>query len=275
MAACAGPGSVAMYQTEGGVVYSDINYSKVDDDNLLDIYLPAGAKTGPTQSSQLYPVIVWIHGGGWRWGTKDKVPVLDLTKAGYALVSINYRLDGHAKYPAQIDDCRASLAWLKLHGAQYNLDINRLGLIGASAGGHLVALLGTSEGNFPDLPKIRAVCALYPPTDLISVVPESDRDSSIGLVPLLLGGSVNEKKALAWEGSPVRYVTAEAPPFFLIHGQMDTLVPVQQSNELNDALLKAGVSSQLKVYPDKKHGFYPDEELTGEIVAFFNKNLSP
>lgn len=273
LVSCDDSGGVDAFRSEGGSVSTDIRYCPGIDDDLLDVYVPAKSDTGTKNQRALLPVIMWIHGGGWRWGTKDNVPVLKIAKAGFALVSINYRLDGHAKYPAQINDCRAALAWLKQNGTRYGLDTGRIGIIGASAGGHLAALLGTSEGDFPELPKIRAVCALYPPTDLISIVPENDRDSSIGLVPLLLGGPVNEKKNLAWDASPVKYVTPDDPPFFLIHGQLDTLVPVQQSIELNDALLKAGVPTKLKICPDQKHGFYPDAELTSEIVAFFGRYL--
>jgi len=270
LTSCSAPRSAKLYEAQGNIVHRDLVYATADGKKLLlDVYLPPEAKGTLVAKPRTYPVILWIYGGGWRWGSKDNVPVVTLTTAGFALVSFNYRLDGHAKYPAQIDDCRAALRWIRQNGSKYHLDPDRVGVLGASAGGHLAAMLGTTGGDAPDFPKAKAVCALYPPTDLITVVKEDQRDDWLGLVPLLLGGPVNQKADLARQGSPIRYVSQGDAPFFLIHGEQDTLVPKEQSQSMHRALLKAGVPSKLKLFPEEKHGFYPDKALTQEIVDYF------
>ena len=132
----------------------------------LDLYLPEKA-TGPL------PVVVWIHGGGWQAGNKDHCRALPFVSKGFAAASINYRLSQHAKFPAQIDDCKAAIRWLRAHASQYQLDPNHIGVWGESAGGHLVALLGTTGGkefsppgpNAKQSDKVQAVCDWYGPTD--------------------------------------------------------------------------------------------------------------
>src|SRR5205823_8686811 len=107
--------------------------------NVLDLYRPPKAE-GPV------PLVIWVHGGGWQNGDKSRTPALDLLARGYAVASINYRLSQHAPFPAQIHDCKAAVRFLRAHAAEYRLDPDRVGAWGMSAGGHLVALLGTSDG---------------------------------------------------------------------------------------------------------------------------------
>ncbi|HKB42657.1 MAG TPA: alpha/beta hydrolase, partial [Gemmataceae bacterium] len=111
--------------------------------NKLDLYIPEKADAP-------LPVVVWIHGGGWRAGSKDRCPITWLAGKGYLVASINYRLLQHGEFPAQIEDCKAAIRWLRANAKKYNLDPDRIGVMGASAGGHLVALLGTS-GHVKDL----------------------------------------------------------------------------------------------------------------------------
>jgi acetyl esterase/lipase len=228
----------------------------------MDLYVP--------QTARPAPVVVWIFGGSWKYGSNGyHLNLRDLTASGIAIASIQYRLSGTAKYPAQLDDCRAAVQWLRTNGARYGIDPHRIGASGESAGGHLAALLGTVEGA----PSIRAVCALYPPTDLVALgrmYESPDRPSDIDK---LLGGPIEQKLALAREASPVDRVTSSSPPFLIIHGADDTLVPLAQSQELDRRLKRAGVESHLIIVPGKGHWFLLDRSQIAEVARFFRKHF--
>ena len=224
-------------QIKGNIVYA----TRATGDLRLDLYLPA---TPPP-----HPLVIWIHGGGWKFGDKAWMFYLrKLTRQGFAIASIQYRLSHTAKYPAAIDDCRDALLCLDKHGPAFGLDTGHIFLSGASAGGQISALIALETGR----PEIKAVCVLYPATNLTGF---SNQDAKHGYLPDFLGGSVNEKRAEAIEGSPVNHVTKSAPPFLIFHGDQDTLVPIAQSEELNDKLHAAGVESHLIVIHGKGHGF--------------------
>jgi len=207
----------------------------------LDLYLPAAPAP--------HPLVIWIHGGGWKFGDKAWMLYLrNLTRQGFAIASVQYRLSGTAKYPAAIDDCRDALYWLEQNGGQYGLDSHHIFLSGASAGGQLSALIALEAGRSD----VEAVCVLYPATDLTGF---SNQDAPHGYLPDFLGGSVNAKRPEAVEGSPVNHVSHNAPPFLIFHGDKDTLVPIAQSEELNDKLHAAGVESHLIVLHGRGHGF--------------------
>ncbi len=226
----------------GEKILGNIVYAKRPTGDLhLDLYLPAAPAP--------HPLVIWIHGGGWKFGDKAWMFYLrDLTRQGFALASVQYRLSGTAKYPAAIDDCRDALVWLEQNGGRYGLDTRHIFLSGASAGGQLSALIALEAGH----PRIKAVCVLYPATDLTGF---ANQDAPHGYLPDFLGGSVNSKRADAIEGSPVNHVTGNAPPFLIFHGDKDTLVPIAQSEELNAKLHAAGVESHLVVVHGQGHGF--------------------
>ncbi len=225
----------------------------------LDIYSPSGR--GP------FPLVMWIHGGGWKYGNKGWMLYLrKLTQRGFAVASVEYRLSNRAKYPAQLNDCRDALAWLWKNGASYRLDRRNTFLAGASAGGHLAAMLGLEEGHA----RIDAVCAMYPATDLTGF---PNQDALRGYLPELLGGSVNQKRALAESGSPVRHVDRSAPPFLIFHGDKDLLVPIRQSEELDAKLHRAGVESHLVVLPGMPHGFALTDAQLDSVARFFRAHL--
>jgi len=229
----------------------------------MDLYVP--------RSDKPVPVVLWIFGGSWKRGFKGyHLNVRDLTRHDIAVAAIEYRLSDEAKYPAQIDDCRAALAWLRENGPRFGLDPHRIGVSGESAGGHLAALLGTLEGA----PRVRAVCALYPPTDLLSLgrqyaYPEGPSD-----IERLLGGPIEEKEALAMSASPINHVRSTTPPFLLIHGQDDTLVSPEHSVKLHRRLRQAGVESHLILVPGKGHWFLLDPPRLGEVARFFQKKFA-
>jgi len=228
----------------------------------MDLYVPRTARPAP--------VVVWIFGGSWKYGSNGyHLNLRDLTASGMAIASIQYRLSGTAKYPAQLEDCRAAMQWLRANGARYGIDPQRIGVSGESAGGHLAALLGTIEGA----PSIRAVCALYPPTDLVALGRRYESPVRPSDIDKLLGGPIEQRLALAREASPVNHVTSKSPPFLIFHGANDTLVPVAQSEELRRRLVRVGVQSRLVVVPGKGHWFLLDRGQIAEVARFFQRHF--
>jgi acetyl esterase/lipase len=247
--------------------------------NRLDLYVP--------KSTTPLPLVIWIHGGGWEHGSKDGGgPSLDLLRKGFAVASINYRLSQQAVFPAQIDDCKAAVRWLRANAKDFNLDPDHFGAWGASAGGHLVALLGTTDDTaFPtrDCAKkasssVQAVCDWFGPTDFLhwgDLTVDSPLANRPSQISKLFGGTVPEKQDLARKASPVTYVSKTCAPFLIFHGDKDPLVPLQQSEELNDALKKAGVDSTLHVIKGGVHGGlgFNAPEVLQEEETFFTKYL--
>ncbi len=242
----------------------------------LDIFVPKG--DGP------FPLVIWIHGGGWEAGNKDTNPALELLAKGFAVAGANYRLSQHAPFPAQIEDCKAAVRYLRANAKKYNLDEKHFGVWGASAGGHLVALLGTA-GNVKELEgegdnlkvssKVQAVIDWFGPTDLLKMTPENA--PATHPIVKLVGGPLKEKSKLAEQANPIKYISKETPPFLIIHGDKDTLVPLNQSEILHEAIKKAGVESELVVIKNAGHGGKDflaalDRE---KMITFLEKHLKP
>ncbi len=237
----------------------------------LDLYLPEKADGA-------LPVIVWIHGGGWRGGSKDRCPAVPFVTKGYAVASINYRLSQHAKFPAQIEDCKAAIRWLRANASKYHLDPQRIGVWGASAGGHLVALLGTTGNlkkwdvgdNKDQSSRVQAVVDWFGPTDFRNI-----KGGAESPVSQLLGGPIADNKEKAAQASPVTHVAKGDPPFLIMQGDMDPLVSASQSEELAAALKKAGVEVTLKILKGAKHGGpeFSTPESRKLIADFFDKHL--
>ncbi len=247
----------------GEKIHRNVRFASPQGHDLhMDLYVPKNV--GPA------PVVTWIFGGSWRIGSKGyHVNMRDLPRYGIAVAAIQYRLSGTAKYPAQLEDCRAALRWLRAHGGAYGIDPGRIGLSGESSGGHLAALLGTMEGA----PAIRAVCALYPPTDLVSLGRRYAGPEKPSGIERLLGGPIEQKLALAAAASPVTHVRPGAPPFLLIHGDRDELVPLAQSRELHRHLRQSGVESRLVIVPGKPHWFLLEERQLMEVARFFQNHF--
>jgi acetyl esterase/lipase len=241
---------------KGESIRRDLVYAKRPTGDLhLDLYLPAGP--GP------HPVVMWIHGGGWKYGDKAWMLFMrKLTQQGFAIASVQYRLSGTAKYPAQIEDCEEAFRWLRIHAAGKGLDVRNIFVAGSSAGGHLAALVALEEGR----DKVRAAAVMYPATDLTAF---GDNNTRKGYLPPLLGGTVNEKYALAQEGSPVNHVHHDSPPFLIFHGAKDELVPVAQSYELQRRLRAAGVECRLIVLPEEVHNFQLNDAQLQAVGRFF------
>ncbi len=243
----------------------------------LDVYLPSEVKEG----AKPLPLIVWIHGGGWTGGNKERPPAVRFVNEGYAVASINYRLSQHAIYPAQIEDCKTAIRWLRANAKKYNFDPEHVGVWGASAGGHLVALLGTTaeakelEGkgaNLDQSSRVQCVVDWFGPTDFTVIGDMAENPNSP--VCKLLGGTVKEHKQLAEQASPAKFVNKNSAPFLIQHGDKDPLVPIAQSEELEEYLKKAGVEVTLQKIAGAGHGFGNKEsEIAPPIKAFFEKHL--
>jgi len=238
--------------------------------NRLDLYLPEKA-AGPL------PVIVWVHGGGWNAGDKAQSPAIPFAAKGYAVASVNYRLSQDAIFPAQIQDCKAAVRWLRANAGKYGLDTNRFAAWGGSAGGHLVALLGTagaakelegSGGNGDQSSRVQAVVDWYGPTDFLTIPEKSTRTQ-------LLGGLPQQNKEKAAKASPVTYASKDCPPFLIMHGDKDNTVPFSQSEELAEVLKKAGAEVTFLTVKDAGHGgpnFLKPETLR-LVEDFLDKHL--
>ena len=262
----------------GARLVRDLEYARTVSKSLkLDLFLPPKDK-------QPVPVVVWIHGGGWRVGNKGDCPFVWLAGQGYAVVSIDYRLTHEAIFPAQIHDCKAAIRWVRAHAAEYGLDPARVGAAGISAGGHLVALLGTSGGvkelegdlgnNLKYSSKVQAVVDFCGPAVFTGEAPlpndvEQRRDRA---VVKLLGGSLHENQEKARLASPSTFVGKDDPPILIVHGDQDEVVPVNQSIVFADMLKKAGVDVTLSIIKGAPHFVITPDTLT-LALKFFDKHL--
>jgi len=258
-----------------GATITDATYCTMDGEpQKMDIYFPDAG--GP------WPVLVYIHGGSWMTGDKGEAAGLgdNMIAQGYVFVSLNYRLYPDVRFPKMIEDVKCAIRSLRAHAEQFNLDPNRIAAIGASAGGHLVALLGASDpsagweaGEYLDQSsRVQAVIAMAPATDFSKKFTNAD----IQTLVLVAFGSKNIPAA-----SPVSHVTPDDPPFLLIHGNRDPVLPMEQSQLMYDALNKAGVPAQLLVVENGDHSLTaPDgsaqptiEEIDQIISDFLAKYL--
>jgi acetyl esterase/lipase len=252
-------------------------HSPKEGDVLLDLYLPEKAPAAAL------PVIVWVHGGGWNKGSKENPPLGWLATEGYAVASINYRLSWLARWPAQIDDVRAAVRWIRVNAAKHGLDPERIAVAGGSAGGHLAALAGTEPPPAGEkVPsRVRAVIDLYGPTDLLTMpgntpgAGRTDTDLARSNGARMLGGPVRERPELARAASALHHVSSDDPPFLILHGDRDPQVPLEQSQRLHEALRAAGVSSELVVLPGAGHGGkeFATPEIRARIRAFLASAL--
>ena len=271
------PTEVANVAIQRDLVYKRINGAVL----TLDLYCPEKV-SGP------FPVIVWIHSGGWSRGRKERCPAVTLVQDGYAVASIDYRLTTTAPFPAQIEDCKAAVRWLRANASTYHLDPDHIGVWGHSAGGHLAALLGTSGGvrelegtgdNMSYSSRVQAVCVVSGPGDLLQLYRAATGPSGTEINPkvkpaleALIGVPVEENKTKAMAASPITYVSKDDPPFLMIHGEIDSTVPVSQAESFAAALKAAGVETTLEIAPGRGHGA-GGPKFQPMIKAFFDKYL--
>ncbi len=262
-------------------IIANIPYADTDNPRQqIDLFLP------PQQlDDKPLPIVAFIHGGGWRKGSRRSGlnfigPMVQTGK--YIGASIGYRLTDEAIWPAQIHDCKAAIRWLRANAEKHGGDSKKIVVAGSSAGGHLVAMLGTS-GDVPELEgdlgdwcekssRVDGVINFFGPSNLISMGGWHNNPDSPE--SLLLGGPVPENKDIAKAASPITYVTKDDPPFLTIHGTNDALVPFEQSIQLTDSLQKAGVLAQLIPIQDGGHGRPQVSELNNRIMLFLENQFT-
>jgi acetyl esterase/lipase len=264
---------------EGTIVHRDIPYvSDGHERQKLDLYLP--------KSEDKLPLIIWIHGGAWLAGSKDFMVPLEYLADGYAIASINYRLSQHAIFPAQIQDCKAAVRWLRDNAQKYNLDPNHFGTWGASAGGHLVALLGTAaDVNGFDVgehlsvsSRVQAVADYFGPTDFLQMEAHRLPNGMVHNTPdspesKLIGGPIQDNPEKVARANPITYVTSDDAPFLIVHGDNDPLVPHHQSELLEAALKKANIEVSFYTVKGGGHGMFKDPNVPKITREFFQKHL--
>ncbi|HEX7977117.1 MAG TPA: alpha/beta hydrolase [Gemmatimonadaceae bacterium] len=295
---------------------------------LLDLYLPR-------HSTRPLPVIVWLHAGGWRSGDRKQAPDLSRHFAahGFAMASIDYRLSREATFPAQLHDVKAAIRWLRTNTERLGLDGRRIGLWGASAGGHLATLAALTPDSASEPAElgsesvgsesvgsesvgsesvgsesvdsdpnaaadVQCVVTAYAPMDFLVMDAQRDAakievdDPSAFVLPpgartgdarsyesLLIGAPIHDRPDLAHAASPLGYVTADAPPFLIVHGRSDRAVPAQQSVMLHRALVRVGAEVTLHLIDGRGHGFLDRADtapaLTLSVIeAFFRRHLT-
>lgn len=271
------------------IVEKDITYGMAGETALkLDLARPEGE--GP------FPAIVFIHGGGWSQGSRQgyQSQIQEAARRGYVAVTITYRLmkfdeakkettTAEQPFPAQIHDAKAAIRWLRSQAEHYHVDPNRIGVTGASAGGHLSLLVGLTdpesklegESGHPDeSSRVQAVVNVYGPTEMASCY---EKSSVAWIFRLFLGGTPDEAADAYRQASPLTYVTADDPPVLTLHGDQDLLVPVDQARQLDAAMRAAGAPHTLMVFEGHGHGFGGEtrEQAAKATWEFFDKHLKP
>jgi acetyl esterase/lipase len=270
----------------------DVAYADLHELQALDIRTPKG-KDGP------FPVLIWIHGGAWKQGTKNSIPTwLQQIAAGdYAIASIDYRFSDN-DWPASAADARASIRWLRAHASEYNLNPDQFGLLGSSAGGHLSGLVAVSAdaevlngeealGNWEVSGAVQAAAPFYGPHDLANLDPDRalsncpddkemvhDEPDTPETLLLDCAPSYSSCPDLSAEASPISYVDDSDPPTFLVHGLEDCTIAPNQSVRMAQALQKVGVPTYLALVPEAGHNSSQCAEF-GQLViplrAFFDR----
>jgi acetyl esterase/lipase len=271
-----------MNKTRPGI--ANIKYAEHSSRNVMDLYVP---KTG----SEPFPVVMWIHGGGFMMGDKADPQSLDaFLEAGFAVASVNYRLSSEAKWPAQLDDLKSALAALQSNAAKYNVNRGKVAAFGASAGGHLATWLALVSAR-DDTTRIQAAVDWYGPIDFTTMDLDIEQtgvkratgrnDAADSPESVLIGKTVKDDPAAAKAASPLSALAAlpateMPPPFLIMHGAKDPFIGRGQSERLRDALLSRNQSSvEYHLLPDGTHGGgdFEDAAATGLVIDFLARHL--
>lgn len=262
--------------------FRDLVFAKVDGQELkLDLYLP--------ESETKAPLVVYIHGGGWRKGSYKSCRTAWLAEHGFAVASISYRLTDKAIFPAQIHDCKGAVRWLRAHADKYGYDAKRIGVVGTSAGGHLSLMLGVTAGdtamegsvggNPEQSSRAAAIVDYYGPSDFVLRAGNQPSKTQTPDSPvfLLLGGPAGSLRKEARFASPAYHVTSDDPPLLILHGDKDATVKLDQSERMLAAYEKFGLPVKLEVVPGAGHGSAPifAKKYQEQVAEFFRLHLVP
>ena len=263
----------------GVVVERDLVYARYGARELkLDLYRPESAE-GPL------PGVVFIHGGGWSGGNRSafRRQAAHLAARGFIGATIEYRLSGEATYPAAVHDSKAAVRWMRANAARYRINPDRIAAAGGSAGGHLVAMLGTSArlrelegdgGNAKFSSGVQAVAAFNPALDLMSLA--GGTENAQNAVQRFLGGPLAKMPEVYAQASPITHAGKGSAPHLFLHGTADALVPHQQSVEMHKKLQAAGVRAELFSAEGAQHGFFngpPHYQPTLERMEQFFRSV--
>ena len=262
--------------------FADVAYTTAGEHALaLDVYLPAAGASSP--------LVVWVHGGAWRVGSKARPP-MSFVDSGFALASLDFRQSTDAPFPAMIHDIKAAIRFLRANASRYGYDADRIAIAGASSGAHLAALVGVTNGH-PDLEgtvgdhldessDVQAIVAYFGASNLTTILQQS---TPAGLrirepaLSSLLGGLPDAVPELARLASPVFHVDAGDPPLHMLHGDQDPQMPINQTHELHGAYKKLDLDVYFDVVHGAAHGgaaFYGDEHW-GRTAEFLRRVLAP
>ena len=275
------PGTVINLPVPAGVnLRRDLPYD-THPRQQLDLYLPIGRPAQPR------PVIVFIHGGSWLTGSKadGRRLALRFVAQGYVVACIDYRFSSDAGFPAQLEDCKSAVRWLRGNAERYGLDREHIGVIGVSAGGHLAALMGAmnssrlyeSGGSLDQHSRVQGVVDFFGPVDLLRLFDDAQKlkDPLAGEIAQLLGGDPHRVPVPTAASNPTLFIDVETPPFLIIHGDQDTSIPPAQSRLLFDALVKNSVSAHLHLVHGADHfgPAFAAPEINAMLDAFFARLL--
>ena len=270
---CFSDEAVKLFQVQ---VQRDIEFAEIDGVKLLlNLHLPAGVEKPP--------LVMYIHGGAWLAGDRNSCGTCWVAKHGYAVASIEYRMSDEALYPAQIHDCKGALRWLRAHQDEYGYDATRVVVAGASAGGQLAALMGTTggvdslegttAGHADQSTLVQGVIDYYGATDFImrSKNQPDKTEEPNGTVYKLFGGSVSDNIGLARSASASAFVDSSDPPILIFHGDKDPVVQLTQSARMKVVYEENKLDALLYIEMGKGHGWKRTDVETKRVLDFLQK----
>lgn len=267
------------YTVVSGVTFAQVDawFDHTRRDLKMDIIYPE-------DKTKKYPCVVWICGGAWQRLDRSAhlAYLTELARSGFVVASVEYRTANEGPFPIQLTDVKAGIRYLKALSDRYNIDPERFGVMGESAGGYLAAMAALAEDKAFDVgafteysSKVQAACPWYPPTDVTGFPYPSPVEAAASMESLLLGKNVMLNKEEALKICPVSFVTKDAPPFLIIHGDNDHTVPFSQGEILHDKLEEVGTDVKLLILEGADHADMPffQRELWERITAFFKDKL--
>ncbi|EOX1296193.1 alpha/beta hydrolase fold domain-containing protein [Vibrio cholerae] len=271
------------YANDNYMVTKDITFKTVDGRVLkLDLYKPKAERIQP------YPLLIWVHGGAWKRGSKDDIPTKNplllssVLQQGYALAAVDYRLSGEATFPAPVQDINDAVNFLYDNALQFHIKADKVVMMGRSAGRHLAGLMGTTNTHsnltFYAKPKyqVKAVVSFFGPTDLLALANKGGKETSKqSSVSRFLGDTPSAIPQIAKQASSTSYVNERTPPFIQLHGTVDKQVPLEQSQLLKAKLDEYGINNQLWIEQNVGHSdpIFDTEKHVPKVITFIKEHL--